>query len=135
MPYSLVTHSSLHSHQSYFPHKFSYAYNVRHAYGKEGKRQDYTPYSCRKIILGTPPASGDQHGCPFKHWDENRVRAKLGKMKVATRDIKAIMEAKKRKHQLACRRHFEVTHPKADTTNVPIGHPNEYFELSVSLVR
>lgn len=64
---------------------------MRHAYGKEGKRQDYTPYSCRKIILGTPPASGDAHGCPFKHWDENHVRAKLSKMKVGTREIKDIV--------------------------------------------
>lgn len=47
-----------------------YAYSVRHYFGKEGRRKDYTPYNCSKIILGTGPGHGEYHGCPFKHYDE-----------------------------------------------------------------
>lgn len=31
-------------------------------FGKEGKRTDYTPYSCMKVILSNPPSQGDYHG-------------------------------------------------------------------------
>ena len=44
-----------------------YAYSFRHMYGKEGARKNYTPYSCLKIIMGTPPEAGSHHGCPFRY--------------------------------------------------------------------
>lgn len=40
----------------------AYAYSIRHMFGKEGKRADYTPYSCMKVILSNAPGQGDHHG-------------------------------------------------------------------------
>ena len=52
-----------------------FAYNIRHNYGKEGRRKDYSPYNCTRIIMGNPPGSGDFHGCPFRHWQPHHLEA------------------------------------------------------------
>lgn len=113
-----------------------YAYNIRHMYGKEGKRASYTPYNCQKIILGNPPQGGDHHGCPFRHYDQEHLANVLGNMSLA--DKQQILSLKKnRNYQLACVKHFEVLHPNAASAGgVPLdnvgNHPNAWFAASVA---
>ena len=56
-----------------------YAYGIRYNYGLEGKRTNWSPHSCMKIIseTGSNPAAGEHHGCPFKTFDEQQLRAQL----------------------------------------------------------
>lgn len=90
----------------------SYAYSLRHMYGKEGARKNYTPYSCLKIILGNPPEPGAHHGCPYKHSGDAQLASMLTSQKLGMSEVKEIVAlAKGGSYQLACQKHFDVTHP------------------------
>ncbi|XP_044147587.1 DNA primase large subunit isoform X1 [Bufo gargarizans] len=112
----------------------TYSYSIRHNYGKEGKRTDYTPYSCMKIILSNPPSQGDYHGCPFRHTDPELLKQKLQSYKVSSAGISQIMELVKGMHfQLACQKYFELTH-NVDDCGFSLNHPNQYFAESQKLL-
>ena len=79
-----------------------YAYAVRHAYGKEGKRVDYTPHTCMKCIAANP-GGGENHGCPFKTFGEEGLRAALSGMQIKPAKVNEIVDKAKGQHyQLAC---------------------------------
>ncbi|XVF85308.1 hypothetical protein PTKIN_Ptkin17bG0107200 [Pterospermum kingtungense] len=102
-----------------------YAYNIRHNYGREGKRTDYTPYSCQKIISLTPGV-GDHHGCPYRHFSEENLRAALARMGVGNRAVEDVMDKVRNRHyQLACTLTFEAVH--GSSCDAGINHPNQYF--------
>jgi DNA primase large subunit len=116
-----------------------YGYNIRHMFGKEGKRATYTPYSCSKIILGNAaPAHGEHHGCPYKHYDVDHLGRTLQKLKIGTQqDRSAIVKLKQEgQFQLACLKQFQVQHPKAmERNNMSLdnvgNHPNAWFRASL----
>ncbi|KAK3033356.1 hypothetical protein RJ639_034406 [Escallonia herrerae] len=109
-----------------------YAYSIRHNYGKEGKRTDYTPYSCQKVISSTPGV-GDHHGCPYRHFSEENLRASLGKMGVSNRALEDVIDKVRNRHyQLACTLTFEAVH--ASSCDAGINHPNQYFSESQKIM-
>lgn len=129
--------------------KGNYAYNVRHNYGQEGKRANYTPYSCVRIITSNPPSTGDSHGCPFKHFGKDSLHSMLLAHGMTESTSKPVLELAKAGHyQVACTKYFEITRGKFDPHKAEesqfsqqdvtrhnvmdtISHPNEFFELSV----
>ncbi|KAK3035876.1 hypothetical protein RJ639_033013 [Escallonia herrerae] len=109
-----------------------YAYSIRHNYGKEGKRTDYTPYSCQKVISSTPGV-GDHHGCPYRHFSEENLRAALGNMGVSNRALEDVIDKVRNRHyQLACTLTFEAVH--ASSCDAGINHPNQYFSESQKIM-
>jgi DNA primase large subunit len=121
----------------------NYSYNIRHNYGKEGKRTNYTPYGCMKIITGlAAPTSEDHHGCPFKNFSSSALK---GELKAFQRDqVDEIIQLVEGKHyQVACRKYFDLTHPSIKDTNAemareddgtPFNHPNAYYQKSRQLL-
>ncbi|XP_002746723.1 DNA primase large subunit [Callithrix jacchus] len=111
------------------PDKFDkgYSYNIRHSFGKEGKRTDYTPFSCLKIILSNPPSHGDYHGCPFRHSDPELLKQKLQSYKISPGGISQILDLVKGTHyQVACQKYFEMIH-NVDDCGFSLNHPNQFF--------
>mmetsp|Transcript_27483 Transcript_27483/g.65469 ORF Transcript_27483/g.65469 Transcript_27483/m.65469 type:complete len:516 (+) Transcript_27483:54-1601(+) len=107
-----------------------YSYNIRHNYGVEGKRTNYTPYACVKIISGTPVAD-QAHGCPFKHWDQQHLTHALASMRIKGSEITEIVDKARSGHfQVACLKVFEATHGGA-TIDDGLNHPNQYFTDSI----
>nr|GLL33347.1 probable DNA primase large subunit [Ipomoea trifida] len=114
-----------------------YAYGIRHNYGKEGKRVDYTPYSCQKIISLTPGV-GDHHGCPYRHFSEENLRAALGKMGVGNFVVEDVIGKANivsmivHQFKLACTLTFEAIH--GASCDAGINHPNQYYNDSKKIL-
>jgi DNA primase large subunit len=105
-----------------------YLYNIRHNYGKEGKRQDYTPHSCASIINATPGV-GQVHGCPYRVFGEDQLRAALTRLSVTpTKLEEAVGKAKAGHYQLACASVWEGK--MGCSCDSGINHPNQYYEES-----
>lgn len=125
--------------------KGGHPYNIRHSYGLEGKRTNYTSYSCMKIITSNQPGAGDHHGCPFKHFSSDNLKPLLtgmissatnlapGSNQVQAHVLDVSNLSKSGHFQLACTKLFEITHQKPGAAPISIDtieHPNQYFELS-----
>lgn len=105
-----------------------YLYNIRHNYGKEGKRQDYTPHSCSSII-STVPGVGQVHGCPYRLFHEESLRSALTKLAVQPSKIEeSVAKAKGGHYQLACAAVWEGK--MGCSCDTGINHPNQYYEES-----
>jgi DNA primase large subunit len=115
-----------------------YAYNIRHNYGQEGKRANYTSFSCAKICSG---AAGEQgSSCPYKHFSADRLAAALESFtgpagKLNAPQIREVVTLAGEGHsQVACTRVFEFTKqqnkspPGAATAIETITYPHKYYE-------
>ncbi|XP_076177724.1 DNA primase large subunit isoform X3 [Ptiloglossa arizonensis] len=105
-----------------------YRYHIRHLFGKEGKRANYEPFDCFKILNSTVGLR-DNHGCPFKWMKFDTLKNVLSKCGLVRSDIESVALLSKEGFYLeACKKYYEITH-NCITENT-FGHPNVYFNDS-----
>lgn len=115
---------------------------------------NYTPHSCIKII-NSSIGPGENHGCPFKHFDATLLRQKLTMYRVTPTGINSLIVFTKKQnfeiiklfltvvqeiadlvsrqhYQIACQRYFEATHQTE--LDGGIQHPNQYFQESQKIL-
>lgn len=118
--------------QNMTPDKFAkgYVYNIQYNYGKVGKRVDLGAYKCVKIQNENPPATGDSHGCPFKHFDASHLTKMLKRHGIDDESSKEIAElAKTARYTAACTCYFACKNG-GHRPPQEIYHPNQYYRES-----
>jgi DNA primase large subunit len=109
-----------------------YAYGIRYNYGQEGKRANFSPYSCNKIQNLKAQSVGETHGCPFKTMSNEKLKEFLSQEKFNDIDVMQILEKKSNyEFSAACIRYYKAKH-KNDENDQEIGlRPNSYYNSSI----
>ena len=115
-----------------------YAYGIRHSYGKEGKRVNYTPHSCGQCIASDPGVK-DDHGCPFKTLTANKgnkeakdanvkqLNDMLRGMNISQNKTNAIVSKAQANHyQIACNMTFAALHEDTEI-DAGVHSPHQYY--------
>merc|ERR1719273_2158467 len=111
-----------------------YSYGIRYNYGKEGKKKNWQPYDCMRIIMESV-GPGETHGCPFRHHEGRTIRQRVeayGGLK--KEQVDAILAKVEEGHyQIACGMHYNAVHLKELSTGA-VSHPNQWYLESRGLV-
>merc|ERR1719323_2340963 len=115
------------------PEKFDkeYTYGIRYNYGKEGKKVNWAPWNCMRIIMESV-GPGECHGCPYRHHDPEVLRDNLVKSGMEGDALNQVVNLAKEGHfQKACSTQFKATHKGQELSTAITEHPNQYYQESV----
>jgi DNA primase large subunit len=75
-------------------------------------------------------APGDDHGCPFRHWDQGNLQRTMDTVGIAPASQSNIFGfVRQGQYAEACKQYFFATHP--DAPDYIQNHPNKYFDMSM----
>jgi len=103
-----------------------YAYGIRYNYGKEGKKKNWQPWDCMRIIMETV-GPGEHHGCPFRHHEAKTMRQRVESYGISKEDVDTIVKKVEEGHyQVACGLHYAAVHGRELSTG-SVSHPNQWY--------
>ena len=112
-----------------------YAYYIRHAYGLEGKKTNYFPYNCDKLLDINAPIGHECHGCPFKTNSVENLRNILITCNLRDNDIEDILDKKKKGlYQMCCVKYFEGKFIGSNGDGIGI-HPTKFFFSAMKILK
>lgn len=79
--------------------------------------------------------TGDNHGCPYRHYDPDILKANLVKSGIPANsdDLNHILLASKDGHfQKACALQFRASHKGAEISTGLTQHPNQFYQESTN---
>ncbi|XP_012220272.2 DNA primase large subunit-like isoform X1 [Linepithema humile] len=107
-----------------------HSYQIRFAFGWEGSRRDYQPFTCLKIMESIV-GPRDYHGCPFKHMPLGILEDELTDCGFNALERSAITNlSRDGQYSAACNKYYEIKHNCFNDT--VFKHPNVYFNESVN---
>lgn len=108
-----------------------YTYGIRYNYGKEGKKVNWAPWNCMRIIMESV-GPGECHGCPYRHHDPDVLRGHLVQSGLEGEALNQVMHMAKDGHyQKACSLQFKSTHKGQELSTGITEHPNQFYQESV----
>ncbi len=73
---------------------------------------------------------GDDHGCPFRHWDQGTLGQQMSTVGIAPAEQSKVFGfLRQGQYTQACKQYFMATHPNAP--DYVQNHPNKYFNMSM----
>lgn len=108
-----------------------YTYGIRYNYGKEGKKVNWAPWNCMRVIMESV-GPGENHGCPYRHSDPENLRQTLVQSGLGGDGLNQVMTLSKEGHfQKACALQFKLAHKGQELSTHMTEHPNQFYQESV----
>ncbi|KAK4877379.1 hypothetical protein RN001_009885 [Aquatica leii] len=115
--YSKESHPCGKCCHSWYKDEKRYIYSIRHLYGLEGSRKNYSSRSCHYFQNNSISAT-QEGGCPFKHFDNENLKKLLVKtLNVDIEDINRLLLERSKSASSACNLFMQLSFKNIENVN------------------